>query len=269
MWQYNYLCHWGIKGMKWGVRRYQNPDGTLTAEGKIRYSETSNKKQIMNKDGSTTFPKGFVFNRVGQSQLDVNASGALYVSIGVKDTSRYIKSLGPTLIGDLFKTSAHNVQHIKVVNDIRMPSKDETVSISVNLLKSNPKLFKEFKDSIYSMVATDDPFEDIADKNLNLSYSELKGKKGYKIAYALSSMLGDPNYYEESKQVYAFFRSKGYDAIPDLHDLLSGTSETAMIIINPNKVVVSSSTYISKDVKREAIKYVKSLDKLRVDELIS
>ena len=28
------LYHYGIKGQKWGVRRYQNPDGTLTAAGK-------------------------------------------------------------------------------------------------------------------------------------------------------------------------------------------------------------------------------------------
>lgn len=33
----DYLAHSGIHGMKWGVRRYQNEDGTLTEEGKRRY----------------------------------------------------------------------------------------------------------------------------------------------------------------------------------------------------------------------------------------
>lgn len=32
------LYHWGIKGMKWGIRRYQNADGTLTAAGRKRYT---------------------------------------------------------------------------------------------------------------------------------------------------------------------------------------------------------------------------------------
>ena len=31
------LYHWGVKGMKWGVRRYQNSDGSLTAAGRKRY----------------------------------------------------------------------------------------------------------------------------------------------------------------------------------------------------------------------------------------
>lgn len=32
------IWHWGVKGMKWGVRRYQNADGSLTDAGKRRYS---------------------------------------------------------------------------------------------------------------------------------------------------------------------------------------------------------------------------------------
>lgn len=49
--EYRYLAHHGILGMKWGVRRYQNADGTLTAAGKRRYSREMNKlsNQIISK----------------------------------------------------------------------------------------------------------------------------------------------------------------------------------------------------------------------------
>lgn len=47
----NELTHWGVKGMKWGVRRYQNADGSLTAAGKKRYdSDISNISAKKRKD---------------------------------------------------------------------------------------------------------------------------------------------------------------------------------------------------------------------------
>lgn len=33
----NYLAHHGVKGMRWGVRRYQNYDGSYTQKGLERY----------------------------------------------------------------------------------------------------------------------------------------------------------------------------------------------------------------------------------------
>lgn len=41
------LYHWGIKGQRWGVRRFQNSDGSLTAEGRKRYdADAPEKKSI-------------------------------------------------------------------------------------------------------------------------------------------------------------------------------------------------------------------------------
>ena len=37
------ICHYGIKGQKWGIRRYQNADGSLTPAGKQRYYKGTGK----------------------------------------------------------------------------------------------------------------------------------------------------------------------------------------------------------------------------------
>jgi hypothetical protein len=50
----NELRHWGIKGMKWGLRRYQNPDGSLTPAGRKRYT---NPDGSLNKRGEEYYKK--------------------------------------------------------------------------------------------------------------------------------------------------------------------------------------------------------------------
>lgn len=48
------LAHFGIKGQKWGVRRYQNPDGSLTEEGKKRYNSNGDYNSYRGGTGKIT-----------------------------------------------------------------------------------------------------------------------------------------------------------------------------------------------------------------------
>ena len=114
----NILCHYGVKGQKWGVRNYQYADGSLTPAGKKRYSTSKNKNQIQKMASTmsmtvsqatnkartqitgrqyvdTYLSKGTSFSRIQTSKEFENF--AFYATYKKQDSDKYMGLFGKNL----------------------------------------------------------------------------------------------------------------------------------------------------------------------------
>lgn len=98
----NELKHWGIKGMRWGIRRYQNPDGTLTEAGKKRYdrevlrnNQKSKDKRV--KDDALNDPTKWVKDDITNTKNVVDSSKTLVNDLDKLERATRFKKENPRL----------------------------------------------------------------------------------------------------------------------------------------------------------------------------
>lgn len=180
-----YLAHHGIQGQKWGVRRYQNPDGTLTEAGKKRY-----KKLFSDSDPQDMVDLSVMSGKSLNKIIDYKkktdktsykiaggAAGVQALGAGLLTTAAGVSgSIGGAVLGGLLaapmiltaKWASNKIRDLNNLNNDQVKKiLEEKSGLTIKELYKNTLSFKNREPDDYSLI-----------KDLNKSkYPELFNKK--------------------------------------------------------------------------------------------
>lgn len=264
-----YLEHYGVLGMKWGVRRYQNADGTLTLKGKKRYGNKTHK----DKKGLTDKQKKALI--IGASTIGATLAiyGAYRYSSNLSELSRPhvstlkfgsnldINSLSttPTVIS---KTTKFQRMSTKSVEDFAEEGQRIFASFEKDdnhIYKAQmPEFFKRWKNE--GIVKDSTPYvhslklkrdiklasdKDVADAYMKVNNLTSIDQGRYQ---QFMRLLGD----SDNKVVKAFTSelvSKGFDGMIDYNDAGIIANKPALIF-NPKDVIASDKSRKLRSVEK-------------------
>ena len=178
-----YLAHHGTKGQRWGVRRFQNSDGSLTAAGKLRYSVGNGERSISKKVDIKSAAKLKKLQVKEEAKLE-----RLKIKEAAKN-EKYKEKL------DKKKSHITNKEYVKTLSDEKLKAINNRDIAEKLWLKNNPE-----KKTVGRYIAGDilkPAFEKAMKEQVNNYVSKFVN---YSTKKVVDSILNSPDFKEKSRK---------------------------------------------------------------------
>lgn len=239
----NELTHYGVKGMRWGIRKKYEPSDFKTNN----HAAVKGRDYKDYGDGRIEIKKGTNLQRLVGSNNKQDLAGETYASFTKYDNSSYMKHIaGKGFLGG----GRDTLLKLKATQDLKSPSTKDAGKTFFKVLKDNPKLRDEYANTPFGKKYSDKELD-----NFLSGKADSKMIDEYKIANTQFMFSSTDNV---KKTFYSRLQENGYNMIRDENDVESGYAKSPIILLDGSKTLkIESQTKIDERMRKEAKAYVK------------